>query len=66
MMPCGLVLDIFSRHAGAAGLPGHPNFQEQRLSEIVPFNIVILFRGQNYNERGAAPLRFIATGEPGR
>lgn len=50
----------FFRCNRATGRPG------QRPTGIVPFNIVILFRGQNYNERGTALLRFIATGEPGR
>jgi hypothetical protein len=38
----------------------------QHPTGIAPFNIVIIFRGQNYNERGNTLLRFIAAGEPGR
>ncbi len=57
---------FFPRHARTAGWPRHPNFQEQRLPGIVPFIIAILFREQNYNERGNALLRSIAAVDLGR
>jgi len=59
-------LDIFPPACPGCRLARAMPSSGQRLPGIVPFNIVILFRGQNYNERGTALLRFIATGEPGR